>query len=300
MTRINPETLKSARVNKDWSLDDLARRSGIDKQSIHRIEKGEKKRNRIDVIEKLARALGLTADDLTNVTSNLPKADGAERKDATESQLNLRISDQCRNALTLTSLRYRLAQSDIVEIAPLLFCWAAETSLKRRRERHDAISRNAAERAALSAPHLHGRAFDNYNAENTLHAERESINARDVFGKNIDGDGSESYLAEAYDEETQNPFAKFLSDIAGEIGEVAEFEGWDPDYRPDYQVCTAEALALLGGDSTAADIVLRGAVSLHQMPDDLKKKGAGTDRAKWVRQMWADSPLAKLMLEIEL
>ena len=290
MTRINPETLKSARENKGWSLDDLARRSGIDKQSIHRIEKGEKKRNRIDVIEKLARALGLTADDLTNVTSNLPKADGAERNDATESQLNLRISDQCRNALTLTSFRYRLAQSEIVEIAPLLFCWVAEASLKRRRERLDAISRNDAERAALSAPHLHGRAFDNYKAENTLHAELESINARDVFGKKIDGDGFESFLAESYDEKKENPFAQFLSEIAGEFGEVAEFEGWDPDYSPEYQVCAAEALGLLGDDKAAADIVLRGAVSLHQMPDDLKKKGAGADRAKWVHDTMGRKP----------
>lgn len=60
MSRINPEVLRSERDKKGWSLEKLERRSGIDRQSIHRIEKGGQQRNAHKVIEALARAFGIT------------------------------------------------------------------------------------------------------------------------------------------------------------------------------------------------------------------------------------------------
>jgi transcriptional regulator with XRE-family HTH domain len=299
MTRINPETLKSAREGKGWSLDDLAKRSRVDRQSIHRIETGGKKRNRADVIKNLAKCLHLTEEELCAVEYAIPAGKEGGRAEPEISQLNLRLSDQCRNALVLTSHRYSLSQASIVEIAPLLFCWAAETSLKRRRERLDDIAKNDEERAELSAPHLHGRAFDNYRADDTLEAEQKSIDTKDIFATSIDGDDLESYLSENYDEEAENPFAQFLSRLAEEIGSGATFEGWHPDWPPQYEICQAEALAIFGGDDKAAGLITRGSVSLHQMPDEIRK-AKGTERAKWAHEKWSENPISKITLDLVL
>jgi transcriptional regulator with XRE-family HTH domain len=300
MTRINPVTLKAARDSKKWSLDDLARKSRIDKQSIHRIEKGEKKRNRRDVVKKLSDALGITADALTNPTAKFPVIGDSQVKTVSESQLNLRVSDRCRNALALTAIRYKVTQSHITEIAPFLFSWAAELSLKRRQERLDAVETNDAERAALSAPHLHDWAFNNFKAEKILDAEKVSIKSRDIFGRMIDGDDFESHLSESYDETTENPFSQFMSEVAEHIGAGAGFTYWHPDGSPDYEVAREQALALLNDDNEAARLVLSGCVALHQLPDHLKKKASGSDRAKWVHEKWAENPLSTVLSDLDL
>ena len=285
MSRIIPEILKAEREKKGWSLDDLAKRSKIHRQSIHRIEMGRLKHNRETVIEKLARALGITEDTLTNAEIPKHAESAANYVDElfSSSQINLRVSNRARNALSLAANRYRVTHAQIVEIAPLLFCWAAEQSLKQRREGLAAINRANHELEQLGQPHLHAATFANQRSEGPLHAERQSIIENDLFGKLFDDEGYESHLPDDYDEAANNPFAVFLRGMTEELGDLATFTEWDPNSSPEYILCRSKAVEYVGGDNEAADEILDGSVPLHKLPKDLREKGKGEARAKWVR-----------------
>lgn len=285
MARINPEIVRAEREKRGWSIDDVARKSGIDRQSIHRIEKGSKKRNRGDVIKALARAFGISEDLLTGTVAPTSPVKELDELDELflESQLNLRVSNRARNALSLAASRYGVTYAQIIEIAPLLFCWAAENSLNRRRERLATIARNSVELQQIAVLHLHARAFNNYRAEETLEAERRSIEANDIFGRLIDGNQFDSYLPEDYSEAKDNPFATFLCDLVKGMGDLADFGEWDPNYSPEYTICRSKVVEYVAGDTEAADEILDGSVSLHKLPKELREKGKGEARAKWVR-----------------
>jgi transcriptional regulator with XRE-family HTH domain len=289
MTRIDPKVLRAERERKDWSLEDLARRSGVDAQSIHRIEKGGQRSNRRTVIENLTRALGVSEDFLTGAAApSVPEKEMDEIDElSSSSQLNLRVSNRTRNALSLTANRYGVTHAQIVEIAPLLFCWAAEQSLRQRRDRIAEIEQKNHELAQLGPSHLHAAAFANQRSEGTLRAEAQSVENNDLFGKLIDGDGYESYLPDDYEEATKNPFTVFLCGLTGELGELATFVEWDPDSSPEYTVCRPTVVKYVAGDNEAADEILDGYLTFHkllkQLPKELREEGKGAARAKWVR-----------------
>ena len=301
MSRINPEVLKNERNAKKWSIDDLAKKSRINRQTIHRIERGDNERNRKDVIERVAKALAITEDALTTISdvspANTAPPNAASVDTATDdvdhflqsSQMNLRIANQARNALVLAARRYNVTFSQVIELAPFLFCWAAERSLWERKERLSAIAKNADELSELQARHLHGRAFNNWRADETLAAESNSINANDIFGQMIIGDRLESYKPDDYDEGSENPFATFIQSLADEIGDGAELERWSPVGSPYYTVCAADAHAIVANDTDAANAILNGDVLLHQLPKPLRGKGMGKERAEWVREQAAES-----------
>ena len=286
MSRINPEILRNERKKQDLSIDKLAKLSRVDRQSIHRIENGSKKRNRQEVIQKLAKALGISKEILTGASAPASPDESLDKIDLllNRSQLNLRVSNQARNALFLASLKYHVTQSQIVEIAPLLFCWAAKQSLKRRSDRLVAIELNAAELGSLSASHLSGRVFNNWQADSSIEAERKSIAAEDLFATNISGDEIESFLANDYDEAIENPFADFIESLAIEIGEDALFNGWSPHSSPEYCVCKALANRVAGGDEVATDEILSGNAALYKNADEYEfLKRSKEERAKWAR-----------------
>lgn len=286
MSRINPETLQQARSLKKWSLKDLSEKSGVNQQSIHRIEKGNKKHNRKIVIERLAKALKISEEVLTG---NVPLRSNQSEKDETDelltllsqSQLNLRVSDRARNALSLAATHFGVNLSKIVEIAPFLFCWAAEQSLKLRRERLAEIDKANAELARLQTSHIHAANFMNARSEGPLDAERLSIEKNDLFGTSIDGD-EYTFLPDEYNEAVDNPFAVFLRNLSKDCGDLAAFEEWDPESSPTYTVCLSTAVKLVGGDTLAADEIQTGDVPLHKLPKDLRGAGKGEARANWV------------------
>ena len=247
MRRINSEILRSAREEKNWSLEDLAKRSRINAQTIHRIEKGDQKHNRQNVIDALARALGIPEDQLTGLVATSPPEKESDEIDGllSSSQVNLRVSNRARNALSLTASHYGVTHAQIVEIAPLLFCWAAEQSLRKRREHLAEVEAANQKLEQLCPPHLHAAAFANSISENPLYAERRSIKNNDLFGTSIDGDGYESYLPDDYAEATDNPFAVFLRGLTEELGNLATFSEWDPNHSVEYTVCRSKAVEYL-------------------------------------------------------
>lgn len=132
MPKIDPKVLKRLRLAKRLSLDELATRANIDKQTIHRLEKGSNDKTREHTIQQLSRALGVEPAVLTG--EKLWADQEEDRSYFLMSKLGFRISTSTHNAMHLAAERYHVKYADIVELAPFLFCWAAEASLQRRRD----------------------------------------------------------------------------------------------------------------------------------------------------------------------
>ena len=58
------EKVSGRRRKKNWTQEDLAREAGVPQSVISRIERGERKNPSIDVVRRLAEALGVTIDYL--------------------------------------------------------------------------------------------------------------------------------------------------------------------------------------------------------------------------------------------
>jgi len=295
MNDIVPSRLRELRKSKGLTQDALAKKTGrsgkpkIDKQTISRLERGASKSGRVrkSTLDDLCKALDVDAAVLAG-TSPIPGRQSEDCLDlllGRKSQFNHRITDTSRNALLLVAMRYGIPTTKIYEIAPFLFLWAAEQSLRRREERlADLESRwDEVGSAYGQFPHLNNEATSSATAENIMWQERESIKSRDLFGiKFGDGDYDPAFK-EDYDENTENPFTIFLSDLATELGDLAEFDEWSAAGSPDYTVCPGEAAKLVGGDEKTAREILVGNVALHEMPKKLKEKEATEERAEWVR-----------------
>lgn len=308
MPRINPTTLRIVRSQKGLSLEKLADRSRIDKQTIYRIESGKFTRNGKTIIENLSKALGITADELCASSSSVtPETKGEEPDELlSSSQLNLRVSDRARNALSLTAASYGVSLSQIVEIAPLLFCWAAEQSLQQRQKVIDDIKQRNVDLASVEQSHLHPTGFMFHNrSEAIFDAEQKSVNANDIFAKLVDGNSYESYLPDDYDEAKNNPFANYLRKLTVNLKDAKVLEGceifeeWDPDGSPNYNVCQSTVLSYVANDTEAAERILEGYVPLHKIPKELREKNKTEERAKWIREE-ASARSSKFDLELDL
>jgi DNA-binding XRE family transcriptional regulator len=221
-TKIKGGIVKELRDERGWTQDDLAKKAGLNKQSIFRIEKGEYQGTRRETIAQLSKAFGVDAVVLTGrpPTQPAPQADDADplAPEAGEtdpfgnaSQLNLRIDNAARNALALTARRYGVQLSEIVEIAPFLFFLMAERSLQRRRERLGEISNAIAEAELLRDRHRY-LPIDIPGNDDQICCEENSIQKNDIFGRLYEGASnvrSFRYVRD-YDNNTDNPFAGFL------------------------------------------------------------------------------------------
>jgi len=58
------DVIRKLRIAFGWTLPELARRSQINQQTIHRIEKGETKDPKRDTLTRIAAAFNLTAREL--------------------------------------------------------------------------------------------------------------------------------------------------------------------------------------------------------------------------------------------
>lgn len=68
-------TIKNLRENKEWSQRKLALVSGVSNTEINRIEKGEREKPSLKILEKLSIAFGITLDELlstSGLTDYLP------------------------------------------------------------------------------------------------------------------------------------------------------------------------------------------------------------------------------------
>jgi hypothetical protein len=165
------------------------------------------------------------------------------------------------------------------ELAPYLFCWAAEASLRRRRERLNQVrwAYENVQNLGRDMPHL---SVPNSNPlKEMIEAESESINSQDIWGMALYEAGFEGAALQAG---TDNPFAMFLRDLAAEIGDDVVLETASSFDYAEYRVCEKEALHL-AGDTDVAEEILSGHVPLHDMPKELRGLGMWEQRAEWLR-----------------
>jgi transcriptional regulator with XRE-family HTH domain len=283
-TPIRAGIVKQLRDERGWTQEELAKKAGLNKQSIFRIEKGEYRGTRRDTIAQLCKAFEIDPATLTGKPSNplKPEGDIADPL-GTASQINLRIDNAARNALALTARRYGVQLSEIVEIAPFLFFLAAERSLQRRRERLNEVGNAIAEVEALRDRYRY-LPIDIPGNDDPICCEDDSIQQDDIFGRLYEGANNRRsfrYVRD-FDNNVDNPFAAFLKEELRNLKDAApegsakpvraSFAGWHPDIwsTPCYQICLDEAAAMVGSDIEAVRAVLSGNAALHEIPKDLK------------------------------
>lgn len=294
MALINPSISKRERLRLKLSLDDLARKSGVNKATLHRIETGRMKRNADHVVKRLAAIFKLEPEALTATVADDAETD-IETAFSFRSQLNVRISHETRNALTLVSKRYGVKALDILELAPLMFHVVAAETLKERSARLDAldVARNQISDLGRNFPHVSERMVNDWNGEELEELERRSIAACDVRGDLLDtGDDFVDTRPMDYDDGAENPFVsqvrERLAAVQGDGAEPDSFSHWSDGYGPSYEICRAEAIAYLAGAVEPAEAVIVGRVGLHEIPKELREPAMGEARAQWVEQRAAE------------
>jgi transcriptional regulator with XRE-family HTH domain len=258
------------------SQEQLAERAKINKQTIFRLEREESHyaKTRERTIQQVARALNT---DPGVLTGEAPLPDAPDDPFPDMAKLNFLTSVFAHNALFLVSRRYHVSQQEIVELAPFLFCCAAEASLRQRRDRvrRAEIAYENAKNAELEMRHLLS-APDFTPSEEKLAEEKRSIDYGDLFGILLEDEGAIA------GDETQNPIALFLASLADDTGGVAEFDGWMSDSWPEYRVCLDEAERLAGGDSKLVDYIFNGHIALNAMPKEIRQSWDVKKQADWL------------------
>jgi transcriptional regulator with XRE-family HTH domain len=284
MAKLNPMILKALRLRKGWSQERLAEMAKINKQTISRIERrSEPCQTRENTLKRLALALSVEPAELMRdalasegQSSELPKR---------RRQSGFGVSRTANNFLFLISERYFVRPWQVMELAPLLFCWAAEMSLRERRHRLNKLEEACKTARALEKemPHLPAASF--MYSDEKIAAESRSIEAHDIFGLCFGDDDFSDGLVHSFGDDVDNPFAVFLAKLAEEMGEMASFEGFSPIDYPVFEVCRDQARGMVNGDKTLAERILSGIVDLYDMPKDLQGVVGNADkRAIWVRE----------------
>ncbi|GFZ98746.1 hypothetical protein GCM10010923_03710 [Blastomonas marina] len=288
MTKINATNLRLLRVRRNLTLDALEELSGVNRVTISRIENGSRQNSRRHTLEGLAKALSTDIETLTGPDLNEGSPDGpfSGRK----SQMNVRMADDARNALALVALRYNVKPAHILHVAPFLFLWAAEESLRRRQKHLDEVANQWDLLGKLAgARHLSPKLQESWEADDLMVAEEGSIRARDLFGLKI----ADEHLREEYEDSEQNPFARFLASLAADLGDLAEFEHWSPYWDgPGYTLGQNEAERLTGGNAAAAGEIVHGYAPLHELPREIREAGPkaiaewATEAGNKTRETW--------------
>lgn len=269
MPEIVPQALRLHRERKNLTLDELAAASHVDRGTINKIENGRRTKSRPSTLRSLADALRIDESELTTAPDDAPASTPSF---SPKTQMNFRMANDARNALNLTAMRYGVKATHILHLAPLLFRWAADMSLKWRSERLAELEDHLAALENIRTPlHLNGNVTHNWRADEALDEERRSIAKRDIFGLQLSDDA----LAEDYEESEQNPMAQFLKSISLSLGDDVNFEYWSPHWsHPGYTLGKSEALDLVGGNETAAQHIVDGYAPLHELPTEVRKRGA--------------------------
>jgi transcriptional regulator with XRE-family HTH domain len=275
MKKVNPFVLKRLRNQKGWSQEKLGEIAKIDKQTIWRIEAGKGDAARPETVRRLARAFSVQEAVLTG--DALVPEDASERE--RPKLPRLAIDSGVPNALYLIMKRYRVPPWQVLELAPFLFCWAAEASLRRRRDRISQLKGTCeiARNLAREIEHLDCGPGD---VDQAIAAEMASIESRDLFAFDISMETPELYTVS--DECLENPFASFLNGLAAEFEDVMELEQCPWEDYPIYRVCLQEAKELAGDDSKLVDAIFDARVTLFDMPKELRYDTKA--RAKWIQE----------------
>ena len=263
----------------------LARRARLGTKTIGRIRRGEELR--ISNAEKISSVFKVSIEEL-----QLPPSEGLSTQAGKKSGLSRLVADldgEVRNALTLTSLRYKLPEKDILEAAPYFFTLLAEMSLKRRHEKLE-VWRDAALTAIEEGPRREFPTIASITAEiwDLYYEELKSIEQRDLSG------GFTDFHPESPTTENPgNPFLGMLEDLAGESGHYLNYEDVEGGrFVPvffdvlhntvDEFLIPEDELDIIWEYQHARHLIYCGNIPLADMPKELFESGSGPDRRAWV------------------
>ncbi len=271
---ISPDRLKELRRRNRLSQGELAERSLISKDTISRLERGVLPGNRNHTIDQLSKALEVPPGVLTG---ELPLPDaGKGRRRESRRQVPVRISGSALNALQLVSHRYQVPMIRVLEIAPVLFLFAAEESLDWRRQ--NLRSMKAAYQMRRKFSHLNVGFLPEKDADRLIAEEEKSISQNDILAETIPDSVSG---AKTYSNET-NPFSSYLAEKSMNYSEDLI---WGLDFGKEYTsyfACSGDALDIAGGDEMAQEWILMSEFLLSDIPKHLWADDALPERLAWM------------------
>lgn len=268
----------------------LARRARLGTKTIGRVRRGAELR--ISNAEKIAAVFNISIEELQFPPSEELREQAGKKSGL--SRLVADLSSEVRNAITLTSLRYKLPEQDILEAAPYFFTILAELSLKQRREKLDAW-RDAALAAVEAGPQGHfwssGLGSVASIADDIWQIYYEALES--IEKRDLSGGFTGLHPQRPTHENPGNPFYSMLEDLAGKCGHDLSFEGFEGGgFVPLFSEAHHETVdeffdpegehAYLEPDEDACLLIFRGDIPLADMPKELLESGSGPDRRAWV------------------
>ena len=308
--QINPAAVQHHRRRQDISQEELAERvkdrqeRGIlSKRHLQRIERKAQLPGphyvREEVLLALARALRVSPSRLQEVPE-----DSSQVQTETSGRVPLppiKVRASTATKLDLVRSAYKVTLEEIIDLAPLMFVYHAESSLRERRER---LERDLATRETLL------RAFpklqqlldsDKQRGDARFAIEDESLRADDVFGWFIDPEMVQEI------EIRDNPFTLYLQRLSERLRAPDKLAVAQEDpallvpgmgLTPEYQVCRGHLDWLTGGDSELRQAILERRVLIDNFPSgelgflDFLNQSARVDwiRSELARQQAASAP----------
>ncbi len=309
-SKISPAAVKFYREKRRLSQEALVRlvrtrgRGKLEKRQLQRIESNASVPDLMNVREatlhSLARALDLPSKLLQSAPEDSPevRSEGSERV-----QLNARVRASTLTKLDLIRSAYSVELEEIIDLAPLMFAYHAESSLRERRQRleDDLQLRERFLRAIPEMQHLAGEG--ELVTPPKLTSESDSIRYGDIFGMWLD--------LETYDglELGENPFTEYLQRLSAGFAAPSKLEVSDefpallvPEAETriaDYTVCTEHLDWLTRGDPELKMAILSRELLIDDIPAKLRVKRdlpiealttpglrdeEAADRVEWMRR----------------
>lgn len=282
----NGQIVKRLRETRRYTQAEFAKRAGISKDALSRIELGKPKgtRPRQKTLENLAKAFDVKPEMLTGEVPLLDSEDD-NRTYLPRSSLGVRIDGTIDNAFTLVAERYRIPVERIVELAPFLFVLAAERSLERRRQRLATLKETLDQAHAIGGSIFHPPRTIALDADtrDAIAAEEASIAHRDILAADLVFRWGEE--AHRFESDDDNPFLRSLQRDAPDPA-IAEIMCVGSEALL-MRVCRAEAMRHADNDAALATDIQDGRVVLREIPAVLQKESANQERLIWLREQVA-------------
>lgn len=283
---VDAGNLKALRKGKGLSRSRLADKAGVSERQIARLESGSTRQAvRATTMNRLAKALGADAKELSGATPVVPKPAPQEGK-----RVGLRVSAQLGLAFDLIRFRYGPTPREVIELTPLLFVLLAEGSLAWRRRHLAAVDEVVRRLHDLNFETSLTFGLDDFWGG--MGYEESSIEAADILGDDVPEfeDLPMGHSAE--------PFATYLRKMADDLGTEGSVDfvhspsavGWSsPIWGAEpYEICRDTLSELTGGSKYARWALVHGDVRLSEVPKELLKPEAKDDRVAWLESKLSD------------
>ena len=289
---IDPNRLTELRNRQGLSKAELAAKSKITQRQIARLEGSAAVASapRQRTVNELAKALGVEPGVLTGEMA-MPEAP-VKMPPGVPRQVSAWLWPETSLACALIGRRYGVNLTTLINAAPFLFVLLAESSFVWREERLKEVEEAMKALEGLASGYRRFPARIG-NVEEGVRRERESIKKRDLFGEHVAARFPD--FDQGHDPYECNPFADYLRDLAGNIGNegiVAAPEGEDSINMyergplkgfPQISICDEDLTELACGCRRLV-LALRLGLRIGHMPEPLLTADVADDRREWLEQ----------------